>query len=389
MISVPKALEKIKHTVPRLEAFEVALENGLDYVLAEDVIASIDMPPFDQSAMDGFAVNMVEEDHYSLIGEIKAGDKSEFNLKPGEAVRIFTGAMVPNGANTVIKQEIVSLLDRSIKINEAITIGQNIRPAGEQIKKGETALKKGTYLNPGAIGHIATLGVASIRVYRKPKISIIVTGSELSEPGNPLEVGKIYESNSYTLQAALSKSGYVSEICTVKDDYKATLAIINEAISSSDVVIVSGGISVGDYDFVGDALSELNVTTDFYKVKQKPGKPLFFGHKEDKTIFALPGNPAALLTCFYVYVLPALNIMMGKSASVGEEIELVLNDAYSKTATMTHFLKAFAKNGKVQFLGAQSSAHLSSFIEANCLLKMEQGREAWKIGDRVSVIMLP
>ena len=389
MISVQEALEKIVLTLQTLGSVSVTVENGVGFVLAEDVNAPIDMPPFDQSAMDGYAVNMTEGDTYCLVGEIKTGDKSEYNLKPGQAVRIFTGAMVPTGANTVVKQEIVSKSDDSIRVNESIAIGQNIRPTGEQIQKDEKALKKGTYLNPGAIGYIATLGLANINVHRKPIITLIVTGNELIKPGIPLKTGKIYESNSYTLQAALSNSGFASKISTVLDDYDSTFRIIDDAISSSDVVIITGGISVGDYDFVGDALVDLNVTTDFYKVKQKPGKPLFFGHKEDKIIFALPGNPAAMLTCFYVYVLPSLNTMMGKSDSFVEAKELELKDPYKKTATMTHFLKAFAKDGRVQILGSQSSAMLSSFIDSNCLLKLEQGREEWKIGDQVAVIMLP
>jgi len=231
--------------------------------------------------------------------------------------------------------------------------------------------------------------LANINVHRKPIITLIVTGNELIKPGIPLETGKIYESNSYTLEAALRISGFESKIRTVLDDYDSTRSLINEAISSSDVVIITGGISVGDYDFVGDALVDLNVTTNFYKVKQKPGKPLFFGHKEDKIIFALPGNPAAMLTCFYVYVLPALNTMTGNSDSFDKAKELELKDPYKKTATMTHFLKAFAKDGKVQISRSQSSAMLSSFIDSNCLLRLEQGREEWKIGDKVSVIMLP
>jgi len=389
MISVQEALEKVIRTVQALDSVSVSVGNGVGFVLTEGVNAPIDMPPFDQSAMDGFALNMIEGNTYSLVGEIKAGDNSEHDLKPGQAVRIFTGAMVPIGANTVVKQEIVTTGNDSIKVNESIAIGQNIRPAGEQIHRNENALRKGTYLNPGAIGYLATLGLDKINVYRKPKITLIVTGDELIKPGVPLESGKIYESNSYTLQAALRISGFEAKIKTVSDDYDSTLRVIDDAISSGDVVIITGGISVGDYDFVGAALSELNVTTDFYKVKQKPGKPLFFGHKEDKIIFALPGNPAAMLTCFYVYVLPALNKMMGKSDSFNQEKELVLIDPYKKTSAMTHFLKAFAKDGKVQISKSQSSAMLRTFIDSNCLLKLEQGREEWEIGDRVSVIMLP
>ena len=202
-------------------------------------------------------------------------------------------------------------------------------------------------------------------------------------------MGKIYESNTFTLQAALNYSGYSVEIKTVEDDYKATRDIIEQAINSSDVVIMTGGISVGDYDFVESALNELEVISDFYKVKQKPGKPLFFGHKGEKIVFALPGNPAAVLSCFYVYVLPCLNLMIGKSENMHITRELILKNDYKKTGTMTHFLKAYSENGEVEILSAQSSAMLSSFVQANCIVSMNQGREEWKIGDRVTAIMLP
>lgn len=390
MVSVQEAISIIESKSIRLSTEEIELTKALRHTLAEDLVSTINMPPFDQSAMDGYAVSMHDSANYKLIGEVKAGDKSTYNLKPGEAVRIFTGAMVPSGANCVAKQEIVSKLsDSEIKINEPISEFGNIRPEGEQIRIGDIGLMAGTFLNTGAIGFAATLGVTSLNVFRKPKITIIATGSELIKPGQPLPDGAIYESNTYTLLAALQSSNFNAKIETVEDDYQSTKESINLSISESDVVIITGGISVGDYDFVGEALSELEVTTGFYKIKQKPGKPMLFGNRKEKLIFALPGNPASALSCYYNYVFPALNLLSGKKDAHLEKRTLTLQSNYSKTVKMTHFLKGMVNDTNVVILGKQSSAMLNSFIDGNCLIMLEEEREQWVVGDKVQVIMLP
>lgn len=389
MITVLEAINKIELTTKPLEAMMTPLPDALGSIVSEDILSPINMPPFRQSAMDGYAVCIHSGEDYALIGEVKAGDSSSFQLSEGQAIRIFTGAMVPNGANAVVKQEDVNKLASSIQLTNSVNSGDNIRPLGEQIMEGSLALPKFTHLNPGAIGFLATLGLTHIPVFRKPKIVVIATGNELSKPGIPLTDGKIYESNTFTLQAALKKSGFDARIATVADDYEATKKMLAEGMEENDIVIVTGGISVGDYDFVGDALLEIGVTSDFYKIKQKPGKPIFFGHKEAKLVFALPGNPAAVLSCFYIYVLPCLQMQMGVSNFERQLVELTLQSAYKKTAKMTHFLKARSSNGEVEILSAQSSAMLSTFVQANCLVIMEQQRENWEVGDTVTAIMLP
>ena len=390
MISVQESISIIESKSIRLSTTEIELSKALHYTLAEDVVSTINMPPFNQSAMDGYAVSMHDSTRYSLIGEVKAGDKSSYNLNPGEAVRIFTGAMVPSGANCVAKQEIVTKLnDSEINVEESISEFGNVRPKGEQIKVGEIGLRKGTFLNTGAIGFAATLGGTSLIVYRKPSITIIATGNELVKPGHTLPEGAIFESNTYTLLAALQSSNFDAKIDTVNDNYQSTKDKISQAISVSDVVMITGGISVGDYDFVGEVLTELGVSTGFYKIKQKPGKPMFFGYIDEKLIFALPGNPASALSCYYNYVLPALNLMSGKKDAHLEKRTLTLQSNYSKTVKMTHFLKGMVCDEKVEILGKQSSAMLNSFIDGNCLIVLEEGREQWKIGDKVQVVMLP
>ncbi|MFT5858364.1 MAG: molybdopterin molybdotransferase [Flavobacteriaceae bacterium] len=388
MTSVKDALQIINDKISHLAPLEVGLLDALDLTLAEEISSPIHMPPFDQSAMDGYAICKHSEKEYRLIGEVKAGDQPQILLQPGESTRIFTGAMVPRGANSVVKQEDVTRIDSSIIIHCEPKAGMNIRPAGEQIKKSEIALSKGSRLNPGAIGFLAMLGITKVTVYRKPSISVIATGSELVKPGNELTGGEIFESNTYTLQAALKKSGFSCEISSVEDDYAATKKSVRAALDKSDVVIVTGGISVGDYDFVGLVLGDLNVQTGFYKVKQKPGKPLFFGTAGSKLVFALPGNPAAVLSCFYIYVLPALKLLIGNQVEPKPIESIILADSYSKSANLTHFLKARAENGKVKLLSSQSSAMLNSFVDSNCLAVMQEDKTEWKAGDLVDVIMI-
>ena len=389
MISVHEALEKIKENSIRLESIQIKVEDALGYVLANDIISPINMPPFNQSAMDGYAVNGSHLSEFTMVGEIQAGDSGEgIELNEGETIRIFTGALVPQSATSVVKQEIVERDGDQIQVTEPIKAGVNIRISGEQIKSGSVVLEKDSVINLGAIGYLYMLGIHEVEVTRKPKAIIIVTGNELIPPGEKLTQGKIYESNSYTLKSALRSIGVDAEIQSVKDDFEATKQMISEALNKSELVITSGGISVGDYDFVGRSMNELGVNEVFYKLKQKPGKPLFYGTNKGTSVFALPGNPAAILSCFYMYVLPAVRLMQGYKIPQLEQRSLKLTSDYKKTSSLTHFLKAFAEGDEVRILSAQSSAMLSSFAEANCLVKMPEGREVWSAGDSVDAFMI-
>ena len=319
------------------------------FVLSEDVKSPINMPPFRQSAMDGYAINMHDSNKYSLIGEIKAGDSKNPTLKKGQAVRIFTGTAVPENANCVVMQEKVIRNKEEIEVQNKPLLQANIRPLGEQGKIGQIALKKGTLLNPAAIGFLTTLGITSAYVYKKPSIALIATGNELVAAGQALKHGQIYESNSLMLSVSLNKYGYPNnETYKVPDDYTSTLELLKNTIENKDIVIISGGISVGDYDYVGKALMELKTKELFYKIKQKPGKPLYFGKNNNTFIFALPGNPAAALSCFYIYVLRHLKRMCGESSYEPQQIEATSNSNYIKKGDRAQFLKAYYKNGKVE-----------------------------------------
>ncbi|TNE99261.1 MAG: molybdopterin molybdenumtransferase MoeA, partial [Bacteroidetes bacterium] len=304
MIPVKEALDRINTNCLPLEEIQLPIQEAVGYVLATDIEAHLDMPPFDQSAMDGYAANWNDTiEQYTVIGVIQAGDYADgISLSPGECARIYTGEMVPKGANTVIQQENVIHEDNIIRITDG-KAGLNIRPRGEQYKIGEKLISKGHILNPGSVGFIASNGFTHLTVTPKPRIKILVTGNELGERGNPLHPGQIYESNSVMLLAALKSFGFDAETEKVEDDLNTLKIAVDRALETADMVLISGGISVGDYDFVRQALTENGVEEVFYKVRQKPGKPLYFGRKERKVVFGLPGNPSSALTSFYIYVL--------------------------------------------------------------------------------------
>lgn len=391
MFSIEQALTLIKkHSQPTRQTSITSLSEAMGHVLAENIISPISMPPFRQSAMDGYALNLHTSHVYALIDEVKAGDEKEPILKPGESVRIFTGARVPETANAVVMQERVSVSSKQLTVSSEILVNDNIRPAGEQVLKGAMALPKGTTLNAAAIGFLASLGIESLKVFNKPSIAIIITGNELVAPGQPLSPGKIYESNGVMLKVELQQLGFDSPtILKIKDDYKATVMALKEIISQNDIVMVSGGISVGDYDFVAGALQELQVEELFYKVHQKPGKPLYFGKKLDTLIFALPGNPAATLSCFYLYVLLALKIRSGETNFDLFRTKASTTTKFYNRAGRPQFLKAIYREGKVTILEGQNSSMLQTFALANALVYVPETTENINVNDLVEVILLP
>jgi molybdopterin molybdotransferase len=391
MIDVNTAQKLVlSHSSTSTKIVTVELNSALDYVLAHNVISEIDMPPFRQSAMDGYALNIGEHATYSLVGEVKAGDNNNLKLNIGEAARIFTGAPVPDSTNTVIMQEKVTQNGTQIAIEGAIEEHINIRPKGEQIKIGDIALEKGTTIKGAHIGFLASLGVTVVSVFDKPSIAIVVTGNELVTPGKPLSFGEIYESNGAMLTAVLNELGYKkTSFITVKDDYENTKKTLSKAIENHDVVIVTGGVSVGDYDFVSKALLAIEVEAVFYKVKQKPGKPLFFGKKGQTSIFGLPGNPAAALSCFYIYVYPLLKKTEGALHTNLLRVSMPLVSDYTVKGDRAHFLKAKIQDAGVEILDGQSSAMVRAFGDANALVFLPENSTQIQKGELVKIILLP
>ncbi|AJR04096.1 molybdopterin molybdotransferase MoeA [Siansivirga zeaxanthinifaciens] len=391
MIIIESALNIIKaNTTPLLKETKKQVEKAGGYKLCKDVYAPINMPPFRQSAMDGYAVCLHDKQIYNVIDEIKAGDNHQPILKKGDAVRIFTGAPVPDTANCVIMQEKVMVNGKSIKITDPMNLQDNIRSIGEQVKKGQVALKKDTKLTPAAIGYLSSLGITEVAVYKKPQIAIITTGNELVEAGTYLEYGQIYESNSKMLLSALySLKFYEVTIHNIKDDYQQTVKALSKVIENNDLLLITGGISVGDYDFVGKALAELKVEELFYKVKQKPGKPFFFGKKESTLVFALPGNPAASLTCFYMYVYVSLQKLINNEREDLQRVQAKSASKFIKRGDRPQFLKAIYNNGNVEILEGQSSAMQQTFALSNALVFVSEEQTKIKINDIVETILLP
>jgi molybdopterin molybdotransferase len=391
MISVEQALQILQSQCKATLKSEIQrVSDALGFVLFEDVKSPINMPPFRQSAMDGYAISIHDSLEYFVVGEVKAGDGNKPKLNPGEAIRIFTGAPVPDLANAIAIQEKVEAYGNQLKLTVTVNENDNIRPLGEQVKKGHLALKKGTKLTSAAIAYLTSLGITEVKVYKKPCVAMVVTGNELAEAGQPLLYGQIYESNAIMLKSALAKAGFNEvTIHKIADDYELTYNNLNDIISQYDVIIVSGGISVGDYDFVGKALQQLGVQELFYKVKQKPGKPLFFGKKEEKLIFALPGNPAAALSCYYIYVLTALEKFSGNTDFSLHRIQAASITNFFKKGDRSQFLKAIYKNGKVEILEGQNSSMLHTFALANALVYLDANRNTIEIDDHVETILLP
>lgn len=387
MIQVKEALAIVAENSSNMPVERIPVHKALGYILAETIYSPIAMPPFRQSAMDGYAIIHSGKHQYDIIGSSQAGDHSSLKLKENEAVRIFTGAFVPHNADTVVMQEHVMANENSILITIMPEQFANVRNKAEQIGKEDVVFDANTLITPAAIGFLACLGITEIPVYKKPKVAILVTGNELVKPGKKLPKGKIYESNSVMLQAALQTIGIKkTKVYKVKDSLKATKKALNSILLKYDIVLISGGISVGDYDFVKEALLENEVKELFYKINQKPGKPMFFGSKNETLVFALPGNPASSLTNFYIYVYPAIKNKMGFSETHLQKLTRKLSEDITNTSGKTLFLKALYDETHVTVLDGQSSAMLNTFAIANSLLIVPNDAETLKKGDLVTLL---
>jgi molybdopterin molybdotransferase len=392
MISVEEAKRLVFSQIKKSEAVTIDLSESPGYVLAEDIYSPLDLPSFNQSAMDGYAFASGDEQKkkFEIVGEIKAGDTNTFNIQPGQAVRIFTGAEVPAGADTIVIQEKSELMNGSVLFNTGYKKGDCIRFRGTQIKRNELALSEGMILNPAAIGFLASLGISKVSVYKTPDVSVIVTGNELIQPGNNLQTGKVFESNSFSLNAALHQMHIIPKNnFTASDDINDLKIKIKNCLDNSDILILTGGISVGDYDLVSETLKEIKVETIFYKVAQKPGKPFYFGKINNKLIFALPGNPAAVLVCFYEYIFPAIRMMKGFEKASLQENKLTLLKSISIKEDRACFIRGKIMDNGIIPLEKQDSNMLRSFAEADALIFIPSDHKEIKPGEEVEVHVLP
>ncbi|MEO2052747.1 MAG: gephyrin-like molybdotransferase Glp [Allomuricauda sp.] len=373
MVTIEEALNIVQQQEVALQTVHKPLMDAMGYALADEVKAPYDMPAFDNSAMDGYALCGFFQE-YNIVGEVAAGDTNSIALKAGEAVRIFTGARVPESASAVMMQEKTKVEGNILLLEELPKMGQNIRKKGGELKEGQRVFEAGHVLNPRSMGLLGSLGLEQVLVFAKPTINLITTGNELVQPGQPKSESQIYESNSFALTGAMRQFGFeCQQTKQVADDFEVTKRSIGEALQTCDVLLLSGGISVGDYDFVKQALEENGVQELFYKVFQKPGKPLFFGRKASQFVFALPGNPASSLTCFYIYVLPMLQKLSGYSKLGLPSYHFPMKHPYESRFDRPSFLKAGIVDGLVEILDGQGSSMIQSMALGNALAFVEAG----------------
>ncbi len=391
MISVQEAKKIIQESIGESRIEIVSLTDAYALILSANIRAATDIPNFAQSSMDGYAFKFEDRDKpLSVVGEMPAGATMQLSITNGQSTRIFTGAPLPEGADTVVMQEKIRFEgDELIIEDHNLKHGLNVRPKGAEVKERETAMVEGTYLSAAALGFLAGIGCEYVAVYSPPQVGIILTGNELQQPGRPLAFGQVYEANSVQLTAALKKTGIKDiKVYTSDDNPEKLQQVLEEALGENEVILLNGGVSVGDYDFVVAAAQACGIEQKFHKIKQKPGKPLFFGTKDNKLVFGLPGNPSSSLTCFYEYVLPALEQRMHLPSGI-KIIKATVTHEYQKPAGLTHFLKASYSDGKVTPLHAQESFRLHSFAQANCFIVLSEESGGCDAGNDVEVHILP
>ncbi len=381
MVNQGEAISKLSTLSIDKGIIELPLVESLGYILAKDIIAPIDVPCFDNSAMDGYAVCWENEipEKFILCGMIAAGDHWTTPVKHGEAIRIFTGASVPVGCVSVIQQEWALETDEWVTFTQPIKANLNIRKQGSQTQINQTVVSAGQKITSGIIGLLASLGITEVSVINKVIVSIIITGNELVEIGQELSAATIYNSNGPMLQALFAEKNINAlPYSRCIDDPKILKSSILSAMKEANVIVLTGGISVGDFDFVKTVLEEIGVREIFYKVKQKPGKPLYIGTLNNQVFIALPGNPASVNSCFHAWVNPLIQQING-SITVSEFYNQLplgeLANSYQKKIGLTHFVKGNVNHGKIKILTGQESFNLSTLNAANALVIIPENWE--------------
>ncbi len=404
-LSVEQARAFIRSQLTRVGTRErVALRSALGRVLASDVIAPFNVPAHDNSAMDGYALRHADlassgETRLRVIGAALAGKGFAGSVGAGECVRIMTGALPPAGCDTVVIQEVVELDGEQLIVPAGQRAGQNIRRAGEDLAAGKPALAAGRLIRPAELGLMASLGCAEVSVYRRLRVAFFSTGDELCSIGTPLADGEVYDSNRYTIFGMLTRLGCeVLDLGVVRDHPAALEAAFREAAAAADVVITSGGVSVGEADFVKPLMAQLGEVL-FWKIAMKPGRPMAFGRlgsggggsdEHAAWLFGLPGNPVAVMAAFYQFVRDALQLLMGADPLPGVPLlPAVSSVAMKKAPGRTEFQRGILSQAdglwSVRPAGAQGSGVLRSMSEANCFIVLEHERGPVAVGDTVQV----
>ncbi len=399
LISVDLALNLIIQNTQTLQTERLELNQVLHRYLAEDVYSKINLPLFSQSAVDGYAICTQSEieanAEFELVGEIRAGQHAAMSLQIGQAMRIFTGAPIPIGTTTVARQEIVhSSSSARIQVKKNLSPNVDIRHAGEEIASGQLLADKGQHLSVGAIAYLSMAGIKTVEVFRYPKVVVVITGDEVAESVEDLASGKIFDANAPLIRAWFQQAGQAVDIVHVEDSAAAVKALLQKLADSYDLILTTGGISVGDYDFIRPVSLDLGFEQIFWKVKQKPGKPIFFAQqrREDGSycyLLGLPGNPAAVYVGMQVYASTLLDALQGRQRQRNWMTAILTHDL--KPDDRERFLRMSATVDqatlKVTSLSKQQSHMLSNLMQANALVRVPAAT-AIHAGQIVKVLLI-
>lgn len=398
-VELEKAIELIIDSIKEIsESDEVELIDACGRIIEEDIYASMNNPPFDRSPLDGYALraedtkgaNKEEPKTLTVVDHIYAGGYSERILEKGQAIRIMTGAKIPNGANCVIRQEQTNCGEDEVEIYKELFEYDNYCFAGEDIKNGNLLVKKGQLLTYVHVGILSSMGITKVKVKAKPRIALIVTGDEIGIPGKPLKEGKIYDSNLHLIYSRLCEFGLKLDFFEIIGDCgKKVAERICEIIDNVDFIITTGGVSVGQKDILHDAIPLIGAKRLFWKVKLKPGTPAMYSLYKNKPILSLSGNPFAALITFELLGRPILAKLTGNKNLQTQKVVGIMEDEFNKPSMKRRFVRAYYNNGKVNFIeNKHSSGMLSSMAGCNCLIDVPEGTQGLNKGDKVDVIVL-
>lgn len=398
-IPVTEAVERVKSVIEHKEIKRVRYDEALGYYLAEDIIATYDIPMFDKSPYDGFAIRSKDSIGasgnqrvpFKVIDHIGAGVVSNETLKSGEAVRIMTGAQIPSGADAVVMFEQTSVNESSFTIRKPFKSGENIAKRGEECRAGDTILHRGTYINAGVVAVLATFSYVTVSVYEKPTVALIATGTELANIEDELQPGQIRNSNGPMIAGFLNEMAIVTELYAVsKDDYNHLYNLVTDALHNHDIVITTGGVSVGDFDYMPKIYKELGANVLFNKVAMRPGSVTTVTVVEHQLLFGLSGNPSACALGFELFIKPAVRRMQGASIQENRMVTATLSTDFLKANPFTRFVRASIDLSTMTVTPARftKSNAVVSIAESDCFIILPGGTRGFTAGDKVDVMLL-